>query len=113
MGRTGVAVDAAMFAALVGVDGAIEADVGTRITGDDSPSVFRGQGGAERRGRFVLIRPAVVPGLASVGFIPTRGVGTCAASIDRLVHGRMMRNEVEQIKNKLVEEQPGGQAGLS
>src|SRR5690606_4901533 len=100
MGRTGVAVDAAMFAALVGVDGAIEADIGTRVLGDDGASAFRGKGGAKRGRRLVLIRPAVVIGLASVGFVPTRGVGACAASVNRLTHDCRMQDEIEQSKNK-------------
>src|SRR5687768_17471481 len=93
MGRTGVAVDAAMFAALVGIDGPVETDVRTGVAGDDRPGAFRRQGGAQRRGPGVVGGPAVVEGLHGFGFEPARRIGAGAPSSRRLNHAGMISPE--------------------
>jgi hypothetical protein len=41
VGRPGVAVDAAVAAAAIGIDRTLEADVGTVVAGDDGPRLHR------------------------------------------------------------------------
>src|SRR3546814_5182126 len=61
MGRSGKAVDAAMFAAALGVDRAIEADVGRIVAGDDRARPFHRDAGPERRRRVAQRLPRVKP----------------------------------------------------
>ena len=63
VGRPGVAIEAAVLAAAIGVDRAVERDVGRLVAGDDRPGLLPGHLGRERLGRLVA-RPAVVELLA-------------------------------------------------
>ena len=101
MGRTGVAVDAAMFAALVGVDRAVEAHVGAGVAGDDRARPLGAEGGADLRRRRVLISPAVIENLALVRLVPARPVRARPPS-SRLRHRHRLTVEqvLEQSKNK-------------
>ena len=67
VGGPRVAIEAAVLAAAVGVDRAVERDVGRVVAGDDRLGLLPGHLGRERLGRFVL-RPAVVERLAPLGF---------------------------------------------
>src|SRR5688572_14988212 len=60
MGRPGEAVDAAMLAAAIGIDRAIEADVRRLIAADDRLRVLHHHRGAERR-RIVQLPSRVQP----------------------------------------------------
>src|SRR5690606_39594720 len=53
------AIDAAMLAAAIGVDRAVEADIGRLVAGDDRPWPLDGDGGAQRR-RLAVLRLARV-----------------------------------------------------
>ena len=55
--RPGVAVDAPVFAAPVGVDGAVEGEVRRVVPGDDLAGRVSGEGGAELRRRCVVVVP--------------------------------------------------------
>jgi len=58
-----------VLAAAVGVDRAVEADVGTVVAGEDGPGALGGQAGAELLGLRVLQRPAVVEILPLCGLV--------------------------------------------
>src|SRR5690349_2857289 len=87
MGRTGVAVDAAMFAALVRVDGPVETDVRTGVPRDDRPRVLGRQGGAQGRRLAVVAGPAVVEGLHDLRFEPPGRIRPRPPSLRRFSHG--------------------------
>ena len=89
MGRTGVAVDAAMFAALVGVDGAVETDVRTVVPGDDGPRVLGREDGAQWLSLGVVTGPAVVEGLLPERFVPAGRIRTRASSLRGFHEGKM------------------------
>src|SRR5690606_21086327 len=71
MGRPREAVDAAMLAATIGVDRAVEGDVGGVVPGDDAAGGIRMQYSAERIGLLQIV-PAVIP------FVPALGVVAAA-----------------------------------
>src|SRR3546814_6468389 len=61
MGRPCKAVDAAMLAAAIGVDRAIETDVGRIVAGDDRARPFHRDASPERRRRVAQRTPRVKP----------------------------------------------------
>src|SRR3546814_6696108 len=61
MGRPCKAVDAAMLAAAIGVDRAIETDVGRIVEGDDRARPFHRDAGPERRRRVIKTLPRGQP----------------------------------------------------
>jgi hypothetical protein len=86
MGRTGETIDAAMLAAAIGIDRAVEGDVGRIVAGDDRARLFHLHLGAE--GRQVLQRlPAVVEimprrRLEASGRVDARAASAPASMID-------------------------------
>ena len=85
MGRPGVAIDAAMLAAAVGVDGAVEADIRRAVPGDRRAGAVPEQGGRQRRevGQVLDRAPAVVEGLPRGRLEPHRRVGQRPAPLAR------------------------------
>src|SRR5688500_2280762 len=99
MGRTGVAVDAAMFTALVGVDGPVETDVRTGVPRDAGPGVLGRQGGAQGRRLDIVRRPAVIEGLDGLRFEPPGSIRPRPPSLRRFSHDGKDSSRIEQIKN--------------
>ena len=81
--RPRVAIEAAVLAAAVGIDRAVEGNVGRLVAGDDRSRLLPGDLGCERLGRFVL-GPAVVERLAPLDLETAGGVGRGAASAPEL-----------------------------
>ena len=79
VGRPGVAVEAAVLAAPIGIDRAIESNVGRLVARDDGLGLFPRHLGGERFDRFIA-RPAVVNILALLEFEAPGGVGRGAAT---------------------------------
>src|SRR6185437_1572439 len=95
--RARKAVDAAVLAAAIGIDRAVEADVGGIVAGDD---LARGIGlhrGLERR-QLVERAPAVVEGDARQRLVTAHGVRLRAAAAATLV----LDDDAEQIAHVLV-----------
>ena len=70
-----VTVDAAMLATAIGIDGAIEGDVGTIVAGDDGAGGLVAHHGAQ--GAQVLVEiPAIVEVGARLGFVATSRIRT-------------------------------------
>ena len=76
----GKAVDAAMLTALVGIDRAVEGNVGRGVVGDDRLRPLRDHLGPERGEVVFLLFPAVLDGLDIVRLEPAGGVGEGPAS---------------------------------
>src|SRR5450631_2443707 len=79
MGRPGKTVDAAVLAAPVGVDRAVEADVGRIVTGDNLARGVDRDRGLERR-QFVEALPAVIERDPRFGLEAATVVGLRAAA---------------------------------
>ncbi len=79
VGRPRETVDAAVLAAPVGIDRAVEADIGRVVAGDDLARGVERDRGLERR-QFVEALPAVVEGDARFGLETAAGVGLRAAA---------------------------------
>lgn len=80
----GVAIDAAVFAAAIGVDRAIEADVRAVVPGDRGAGVIAFEGGGQgRKGEFVAGKegPAVVRAGGGLVVVTAGGVGYGAAAL--------------------------------
>jgi hypothetical protein len=94
--RPGEAVDAAVLAAPVGIDRAVEVDVGTAVAGDDCLRHVRQDGGGQLGRLGVVQRPAVVEGLALGGDEAAGRVAAGATTFDEGRgggHGRSVRGE--------------------
>src|SRR5882672_5368227 len=87
MGRPGKTVDAAVLAAPVGVDRAVEADIGRIVAGDDLARSVDRDRGLERR-QFIQALPAVVEGDAGFGLEAAAIVGLRAAATPPLAFDR-------------------------
>src|SRR5204863_7849830 len=74
MGRPSEAVDAAMLAAPVGVDGTIETDIGRIVAGDDLARGIERYRCLERR-QFIEALPAVIERDPRFSLETTAGVG--------------------------------------
>jgi len=86
--RPGIAVDAAMLAAAIGVHRAIEADVGRLVPGDDAAAGIARQRGGQRRqgGEFgAQCGPAVIE---RSGFLPFEAVGRVHGGAATTAQGR-------------------------
>jgi hypothetical protein len=86
VGRPGETVDAAVLAPAVGIDRAVEPDVGRIIARDDLARFFLGDGGLEGR-QFLDRAPAVVEGdprgrLVAAGRVRQRSTAAPAIAID-------------------------------
>ncbi len=82
--RPRVAVDAAMLAAAIRVEGAVEAEVGAGVARDGAPAEVGGQGGRHRWRRCLLNRdavPAVVERLHQRRIEAVAAIGRHAASL--------------------------------
>ena len=88
MARPRVAIDAAVLAAAVRIDRAVEADIRRVVAGDDRPRRIHGQGRGQRRRLFVGRAPAVVERDAPFGFEASAIVARRAASLARPDCGR-------------------------
>lgn len=64
MRRARVAINAAVLAAAVRVDGLLVRNVRRAVAADDAARLLDRDGGGERRGRFIILRPAVVKSFA-------------------------------------------------
>jgi len=87
MGRPREAVDAAVLAAAIGIDRAVEADVGRVVAGDDLARGVDRNRGLERR-QFLDASPAVVEGnprhrLVAAGRVRLRAPPAAALELDR------------------------------
>ena len=85
MGRPGEAVDAAMLAAAIGVERAVERHIGRSVARDHRAAGIRRQGGAQHGRRLVGAAPAVIHRMAGMGFEPARPVADRTAALARLV----------------------------
>ena len=83
VGRPGVAIEAAVLAAAIGVDRPVESDVRRLVAGDDGLGLFPGDLGRERFKRL-LARPAVVELLALLKLETAGDVGRGAAPAPEL-----------------------------
>ena len=99
MGRTGVTVDAAMFATFVRVDGAVETDVRTGVPADERAGVFGTERGAERLDIRIVGGPAVIERLSDTDFVAACRIRFRASSLDRRRHEENMMQQEEQSKN--------------
>src|SRR5271156_3804766 len=79
MGRSGKTVDAAVLAASVRIDRAVEADIGRIVAGDDLSRGVERDRGLERR-QFIEALPAVIEGDARFGLEAAAVVGLRAAA---------------------------------
>src|SRR5208282_2290302 len=79
VGRPRVAIEAAVFAAAVGVDRSVERNVGRLVAGDDNLWPFQNNLGRQRLGRL-LACPAIVEILVLLEFETAGDVGRRAAS---------------------------------
>src|ERR1039457_4086849 len=84
MGRARVAVNAAVLAAAIGIDRAVETDVGRIVAGDDLAGGVGLHRGLERR-QFVERPPAVVEGDARQWLVAAGGIGLRAAAAPAFV----------------------------
>src|SRR5580658_3772987 len=87
MGRPGKTVDAAVLAAPVWIDRAVEADVGRVVAGDDLARGIDRDTGLERR-QFIETLPAVVKsdprfGLEAAAVVGLRAAATPSPVLDR------------------------------
>src|SRR5712672_666589 len=87
MGRPRKTVDAAMLAAPVRVDRAVEADIGRVVAGNHLAGGIGRDGGLERR-QFVEALPAVVESEPRLGLETAAGVGLRAAAAPPLALDR-------------------------
>ena len=85
----GEAVDAAVLAAAIGVDRAVETQIGRGVAGDHPARPLLGDLGAERR-QFLGDVPAVMDRLARIGLEPAAGIrgGGAAAPAGGIEAGR-------------------------
>ena len=99
----GVAVDAAVLAAAIGVDRLGEGDVGRGVAGDQATGGVGDQLGARRGrvGQLVEGAPAIVERFAALGLEAVGGVeqGTAAPGWPERLHAAMVRRATEQSKN--------------
>ena len=79
MRRAREAVDAAVLAAAVGVDGLVEADVGAVVAGDDALRRLLAHVGLEGL-QLAEALPAVVEGLAQLALVAADAVGARTAA---------------------------------
>ena len=88
----GVAVDAAVLAAAIGVDGTVKEDIGGGNAGDDGLRAVERHRCPKRQQVCVDKLPAVVNGFAALGLETARAVGHRAAALQRpcqfrIIHG--------------------------
>jgi hypothetical protein len=100
MGRSREAVDAAVLAAAIGIDRAVEADIGGVVAGDDFSRGVDGDRGLERR-QFVEALPAVVErdprlGLEAAAVIGLRAAATPPFALDRDAKFRKRRKRTRR-----------------
>src|SRR3546814_19105281 len=79
MARPRKAVDAAMLAAAIGIDRAVEGNVGRLVPGDDVPRAVFMQPGLQRLSLLQIV-PAVIFGLARFAVLATAHTGNSAAA---------------------------------
>src|SRR6185295_14176141 len=79
VGGPGIAIGAAMLAAAVGIDRAVEGNVRRVVPGDDGLHDLGENLGLERRQRFERV-PSVVEQVSAVLLEPARPIGSCTAT---------------------------------
>src|SRR6185437_4745233 len=103
MRRPRIAIDAAMLAAAIGIDRAVEGDVGRVVPGDDGAGGVARIGGVEPARLGIGAAPAVVEGGALLRLEAPAGIADRAAAFARcrrrVAHGGRLRRFSEQIKN--------------
>ena len=117
VGRPGEAIDAAMLAAAIGVDRAVEADVGRAVAGDDRPGLLDRDRGAQRRQAAVQLLARVEPvavrlahGQVEAGRRPVLGRAAAVTDVGS-VHARAVAQAEEQSKNIAVKPAKAGPSG--
>ena len=84
VGGPGEAIDAAMLAAAIGIDGLVEGNVRRFVARDDGAGGVMHHFGAQRRGRLIVRPPAIVPAVIDQDprllLIAPDGVGQRAAA---------------------------------
>ncbi|MHC2633141.1 hypothetical protein ACVME5_005795 [Bradyrhizobium liaoningense] len=94
MRRSGEAVDAAVLAAAIGIDRAVEADVWGIVAGDHLARGVDTDTGLERRQLFQAL-PAVIESDARLGLVTAAGIGLCAPpSPSRAIDGDAKLGEI-------------------
>jgi hypothetical protein len=83
MGRAGEAIDAAMLAAAIGVDRAVETNIRRGVAGDDRLGAVDDKGGLQRYGCLVGPTPAIVEGDALLGLEAADRIAQRAAAFAR------------------------------
>src|SRR5581483_3813390 len=103
MAGTGVAVDAPMLTAPVGVDRLLESDIGGVVRADDAPGPVRLDAGGNAVG-LILDIPAIVHGEDGTGLEAPRRIGQRAAPLKGLAppgvvaHGNTVRPYSLEVK---------------
>ncbi len=101
--RAGKAVDAAMFAAAIGIDRAVERHVGRGIAGDDGAGGIGGHRRDDLCGHFFLHQPAVIDGDAVIRLETARSVADrttpLAGTIGKMpIHQKIIKNITRTFK---------------
>src|SRR5258708_31982293 len=86
----GVAVDAAVLAAAIGIDRLLEGDVRRIVAADDRAGRFRAHLGGDGIGYFCLV-PAVVARLVDQPGGASRRIGPGATTLERAFHRTTVR----------------------
>ena len=82
VGRAGEAIDAAVLAPPVGIDGTVEGNVRRRVAGNDGLRVLYRHLGAKRRQIAFVQVPAVVDGFPGLGLETAGGVANRAPALE-------------------------------
>src|SRR5258708_24954026 len=86
----GVAVDAAVLAAAIGIDRLLEGDVRRIVAADDRAGRFRAHLGGDGIGYFCVV-PAVVDRLVDQPGVASRRIGAGATTLERAFHRPTVR----------------------
>ena len=98
VGRPRIAVDASMLAAPVGVDRAVEAEIGRVVARDDLARRLLGDGCAQRRRRFLYRAPAVVERFRALALVTPAPVADRPPPFPNRLHAGTICGQMEQRK---------------
>src|SRR5438067_10230665 len=104
MARPRIAVDAAMLAAAIRVDRAVEADIGRVVAGDDRPRRVDRQNCRQPRRLFLQRAPAIIEcdpllALEAAGFVASGAASLARLGGGRHIHAPIMGCRWEHFKN--------------